>query len=265
MIHNLYKYRGETPLECMQRFLASKKLGNELHHKHEKGTYLGRLDPMAEGVLLIATGDDIKRKGEFLELDKEYDFTVLFGFSTDTYDTLGKVLRVEKLENLDENEIRRVIVVYEGEREQKYPAFSSRTVGGKALHEWARMEGLAEKTTADGLESIEIPSKKVNIYKINFSGLQKLSPKELLGRLLMDISKVKGDFRQHEALVLWREILTKYIGDLFVGKFNAHVSSGTYIRSIVSDLGNTLGTGACALGITRTKVGEYKIEDSIKM
>ena len=80
----------------------------------------------------------------------------------------------------------------------------------------------------------------------------------------MDISKVQGDFRQHDSLVLWKEMLTKYNSDLFVGKFSAHVSSGTYVRSIVNDLGGTLGVGACALSIIRTRVGEYEIKDSIK-
>lgn len=258
MLYNLYKPRGETPLECLQRFkfnVEVEKGDRPLDYARGKWAYLGRLDPMAEGVLLIATGDDIKKRDEFLELDKEYDFTALFGFSTDTYDVLGKIMRVEKVKEMDENYVRKAAAIYGGEREQKYPPFSSKTVGGRALHEWVRMEGL---------DKIEIPSKKIKIHRINFSGVQKLAPKELLGRLLMDISKVKGDFRQHDALVLWKEMLTKIDNDLFIGRFSAYVSSGTYIRSIINDLGNTLGCGACALSIVRTRVGDYKIEDSIK-
>lgn len=258
MLYNLYKYRGETPLECLQRFKFKSRQDGQ-SHKDDKWTYLGRLDPMAEGVLLVATGDDIKNRDELLRLDKEYDFNVIFGFSTDTYDILGKILRVEKIDpranGLDETHIRKVISVYEGERDQKYPPFSSKAVSGKAMHEWARMEGL---------DKIEIPTKKITVHKMSFSSLTRLAPKELLGRLLMDISKVKGDFRQHDILILWKEVLTKYEGELFVGKFTAHVSSGAYVRSIVNDLGNTLGTGACALSIIRTRVGDYKIENSIK-
>lgn len=254
MIFNLYKPRGETPLERLQRFKFEARKEGKIKDD-EKLSYMGRLDPMAEGVLLVATGEDIKKREELLELDKDYDFTVLFGFATDSYDILGKILRVEKLKEMDEFFLRRAIQIYEGEREQKYPPFSSKNVSGKAMHEWARMEGL---------DKIEIPSKKVLIHKINFSGLQKLAPKELLGRLLMDISKVKGDFRQHDTLVLWKQMLQNETADLFLGKFEAMVSSGTYIRSIVNDLGNTLGIGACALSIVRTGVGDYKIGDSIK-
>ena len=50
---------------------------------------------------------------------------------------------------------------------------------------------------------------------------------------------------------------------IFLGSFKASVSTGTYIRGIVNDLGNTLGIGACALSIKRTKLGEYTVKDSL--
>lgn len=250
MIFNLYKQRGETPLECIQNFRSKHP-----EYKDEKWTYLGRLDPMADGVLLTATGDDIKKREEFLNLDKEYDFVALLGFATDTYDILGKILRVEKIEEVNESQLIRLAKAYEGEREQKYPSFSSKTVNGVALHDWAR-KGV--------IDEIDIPEKSVKIYELNFLGIDKLTPKELLGRLLMDISKVQGDFRQHEALVLWKQMLNAYGSEIYLARFNTAVSSGTYVRGIVNDLGNTLGFGACALSITRTTVGDYNIKDSLK-
>ena len=100
---------------------------------------------------------------------------------------------------------------------------------------------------------------------MQFHKLEAFSNKELFGRLLMDISRVKGDFRQHEILTLWKELLFKIPKNkIFLGHFSAHVSSGTYIRSLVNDMGNTLGCGATTLSIRRTRVGDYKIEDSIK-
>lgn len=42
--------------------------------------------------------------------------------------------------------------------------------------------------------------------------------------------------------------------------FTAHVSSGTYIRSLVRDIGDKLGTGAYLADLRRTKVGDYTIE-----
>ena len=257
MIFNLYKERGETPFECIQRFRL-----NNAEHRDEKWTYLGRLDPMADGVLLAATGSDTsqERREEFLDLDKEYEFTALFGFSTDTYDTLGKILRVEKInaEEVSETILSRLVKTYEGEREQKYPPFSAKPINGKPMHEWAR---------ENALEEVEIPTKTIKVHNIEFIGTQELSAKELLGRLLMDIGKVKGDFRQAETLTLWKVMLKGFIESdvkLHIGKFRASVSSGTYIRSIVNDLGNSLGLGACALSITRTRVGTFQITESVR-
>lgn len=45
--------------------------------------------------------------------------------------------------------------------------------------------------------------------------------------------------------------------------FSAEVSSGTYIRSLVEDIGKSLGTSAYMSGLRRTKVGGFSIKDSI--
>ncbi len=42
-------------------------------------------------------------------------------------------------------------------------------------------------------------------------------------------------------------------------KFTAHVSSGTYIRSLVEDIGEALGTGAYMSALRRTSVGPWAI------
>lgn len=46
-------------------------------------------------------------------------------------------------------------------------------------------------------------------------------------------------------------------------KFTAHVSSGTYIRSLVEDAGKALGTGAYMSGLRRTQVGDFSIAEAI--
>jgi tRNA pseudouridine55 synthase len=299
MIFNLYKKRGETPLECIRRFAENNPEFKEkkfLDKVEDKMTYLGRLDPLAEGVLLMASGEDVKKKEEFLGLDKDYDFTALFGFETDTYDILGKVEKTEKLSELSEGEIMKVAAVYEGEREQKYPLYSSKIQGWKektkrtvpalghkdkalgtvvssflSSPEQEKSEGIfQQKDTPVALENNSSqPSKKITIHKLQFHGLDTLNSKELFGRLLMDISRVNGDFRQEEILTLWRKIIFEPSNDqgktqFFLGCFSAHVSSGTYIRSLVNDMGKTLSCGATTLSIKRMRVGDYKVEDSLK-
>lgn len=45
-------------------------------------------------------------------------------------------------------------------------------------------------------------------------------------------------------------------------QFTARVSSGTYIRSLVEDIGQKLGTGAYMSALNRTEIGEFKLADS---
>jgi tRNA pseudouridine55 synthase len=44
-----------------------------------------------------------------------------------------------------------------------------------------------------------------------------------------------------------------------------HVSSGTYIRSLVDDIGQNLGTGAVMTNLNRTQIGKYQLSDSIEI
>lgn len=46
-------------------------------------------------------------------------------------------------------------------------------------------------------------------------------------------------------------------------KFFATVSSGTYIRSIAHDLGQSLGCGAYLSALRRTRVGHFRVEDAV--
>jgi tRNA pseudouridine55 synthase len=80
----VYKNLGETPLQCLERY--------RLEAGIEAGvpmTYAGRLDPMAEGDMIILVGEECKGKDKFLPLRKEYEMEVLLGVETDTYDLLG--------------------------------------------------------------------------------------------------------------------------------------------------------------------------------
>lgn len=48
-------------------------------------------------------------------------------------------------------------------------------------------------------------------------------------------------------------------------RFTAEVSSGTYIRSLVEDLGKALKTGAYMSDLRRTKVGKFDLADALTM
>ena len=45
--------------------------------------------------------------------------------------------------------------------------------------------------------------------------------------------------------------------------FTSHVASGTYIRSLVEDMGKYLETGAYMSDLRRTKIGDYNVENAM--
>jgi len=54
-------------------------------------------------------------------------------------------------------------------------------------------------------------------------------------------------------------------GSRAVASIRFKVASGTYIRSLAEELGRQLGYPATLQNLRRTKVGEYKIEDSYQL
>lgn len=239
----LYKELGETPLECIERFKASRP-----EYENTPMTYLGRLDPMAEGLLFVLAGDT-HNKEEYLEWDKAYEFEVLWGFETDTYDTLGLVVETGPMPLDLERKMPRLLKSILNKKTQEYPAYSSRTVGGKPLHAWAR-EGR--------IDEVDIPTRQIKIFDIEHIRTRMLKQEEILEEILGKIAQVKGDFRQDDISHLWRKML-KRGGLALISKFRADVSSGTYIRSLASEMGHMLDTCACAYSIKRTRMGEWRL------
>ncbi len=240
----LNKLIGETPLESINRF---KNLNPE--YRYLPMTYAGRLDPLAEGVLLLLAGDECLKKDEYLALTKEYELTILFGFSTDTHDLLGKV--VDVTQNPPIEEIESVLNKFCGKFEQTYPSYSSRPVMGKPLWEWSRSGRLGE---------IEIPKHEVMIHDIQFVEKKEISGRELFANIEKAVSLVSGDFRQEEINSLWREALsTKQQEKFTLIKIVANVGSGAYMRVLAKDIGYRLGGPALAYHIKRTKIGDYSI------
>lgn len=239
----LKKKEGETPLESIGVFCRK--------HKKYKGvpmTYAGRLDPMASGLLLVLVGDECKNKEKYLKLDKEYEFEVLFGFATDTYDILGKVVNSSILQN-DKMLIKQIksnLKFFRGKFTQKYPIYSSKTVKGKPLFEYGR----------SGVE-VEVPEREVHVKNLSFLGLKKVTSKNLLENIEKRISKVNGDFRQEEIISIWQQELKDRKVNFCIGSFKIKCSSGTYVRGIANSLGERLGTPSLAYRICRTRIGKW--------
>lgn len=248
---NLYKHVGETPLERLERLRIQKK-----EYQDEVLSYAGRLDPMAEGVMLCLVGAANKQRESYLGLSKEYTFDVLFGFATDTYDILGRVEETGPVGAVHHKQVLKALNEFRGDVLQEYPPYSSKTVEGKSLFAWARQNALA---------SLVIPKHTVKVFDIDIKSMYKVPEATLLQYIESSVEKVQGDFRQEEIMRTWRQYLRPEGKREFpCASITLSCASGTYARSIAHSIGKELKVPALALRIVRTKVGDYSIENSLR-
>ncbi|MDO8518299.1 MAG: hypothetical protein Q7S26_03355 [bacterium] len=248
---NLYKQLGETPRECLERLRQQKP-----EYAREVLSYAGRLDPMAEGVLITLVGSANKMREAYLDMSKEYVLDVLFGFATDTYDVLGRVVEQGDTDTITKKGVEKALNELRGQVSQEYPPYSSKTVEGKSLFEWAR-SGM--------LGTLVLPRKTVTVYDIELIGMYKIKESALLSYIETNVEKVHGDFRQEEIIAGWKKQLRPAGEREFpCATIKISCSSGTYARSIANGLGTEMGVPALALHILRTKVGDYESSKSLK-
>jgi len=254
-IINIYKPIGLTPYQLIQKLRFTKKEFQQI-----KIGFAGRLDPLAHGVMILMIGVETKNRDKYLGLPKEYEFEVMFGVSTDTYDALGIIQSCHPefvWGSIKINQIKNFIKTKMGKQIQQYPPYSSKEINGKPLHQWARENRLSE---------IKIPEREIEIYKFKLLNIKKITVEEIKNKIAENFKNVDGDFRQSEILKKWDALFTgNKVEHFTIAKFKVNCSSGTYVRSLANEMGEFLDTGAIALSILRTKVGKYNLENSIRI
>ncbi len=248
-----YKPLGFTPLQAIEKLRAERpELANV------PITYAGRLDPMAEGLLLLLAGDAVHRKEEFLKLDKTYEAKILLGFSSDTFDILGltelhtvqsEAEQQKSFQHKNPQEILSAVNSLIRKHELPYPAYSSKTIDGKPL--WA--------ITKSGDIPIELPTRQMIVHAAQILGAENIPWEKIYANITESVNLVGGDFRQTEILARWSELNEKINPqqEFQIIQMEFKVSSGTYIRTLANELGNKLGTTALLYHLKRTELGEY--------
>jgi tRNA pseudouridine55 synthase len=239
---------GQTPLECIEEFRAA--------HPQYAGlpmTYAGRLDPLATGVLIVLTGEECKKKDQYIQLDKEYEVVLLFGVGSDTHDVLGVPTIEKNSRTITIEQIRQALAKFTGIFIQSYPAYSSKTINGRPLFELARAAH-----AVGGTIDQKLPTHQVTIFSASVldQAINHLTAGEFLKIAGNMIRAVKGDFRQEECLRAWCNTLATDRTFATV-RVRIHCSHGTYMRQLAADCGKALGTAALALCIHRSRVGKY--------
>ena len=119
------------------------------------------------------------------------------------------------------------------------------------------------KGVINGLEgklSLKVPA--YSAVKVKGKRLYKLAR---LGRKVeppvkeMEITKTRFVSLERARLA------AKWEGDFYILKIVLDVASGTYIRSIAEEVGRRLGLPATLNELRRTRIGEYRVEDAIRL
>ena len=229
---------------------VSKKLGVKTSHT-------GTLDPMAEGVIIVLSGQERLKKKEYAKWPKVYEFDISFGISTDTFDSLGLIeeLSFENISSLEiTQQLNSLLPEFQGKYIQKVPPYSAIKVKGKPLHWYARNKKL---------NSIKLPEKEGTIFDIQLDDTREISTLDLINTQLEKISKVSGDLRQEKITNQWQEFLSnkKLPEKTLVAKIKVKISKGLYIRRLSQDICKQLGVPGFVSKLVRLQNGTYTKEN----
>ena len=241
------------PVGCSTHLIA-KKVSDKLKIKT---SHTGTLDPLAQGVIIILTGEERLKKYEYAEWLKSYEFDIVFGYSTDTYDPMGMITNNDPAPRVDFKALEKELKKFKGDYSQTVPYFSAIKVKGKSMHEHAR---------ADQLDDVEVPVRSGKILKIDLLQASNITIPDFVETSVSNISKVVGDFRQKQIIKQWKEIAKTNKGQILqLATINVQLTKGLYVRSLTVDIANRLNSAALCTNIIRTKNGEYSQENSMPL
>ena len=128
--------------------------------KKIKVGHSGTLDPMATGLLLIATGKFTKQLTELTGLPKQYTGTIRFGESTPSYDAETEVDQHAPTGHITSAMLQSVIAKqFLGAIEQQPPVYSAIKVDGQRAYKSARAG-----------KAVELPSREVLVSRFDITG-----------------------------------------------------------------------------------------------
>jgi tRNA pseudouridine55 synthase len=196
----------------------------------------GTLDPLATGVLPVAVGEATKLAGRMLDSDKIYDFTIGFGVQTDTLDLEGKEIAASG-HRPTLADVEGVLPRFTGPIEQAPPAYSAILIDGQRAYDLARAG-----------QDVEMKTRAITIHNLAISSPQR--------------GEDSTACPQSGLAKLGEEAAAEKINEITL---TAHVSKGTYIRSLARDIALALGTVGHVTMLRRVKAGPFTLETAISL
>lgn len=240
----------------------------------------GTLDPLADGVLVIGIGSGTKQLANYLgQCTKVYRATAVLGCSTTTYDSEGTVYEYGKVDpqTISDEQLQAVLPNFRGSIKQIPPVYSALKMEGKPLYEYARENKplpkpieareceITQLTAKLNSDPIELPANFASELEIKFitNVLQESGSKSASTNSTDDAASKTAEENKTEEET--QEASTPsspaYTGRTVELTFS--VSSGTYIRTLIHDIGAALGTGAYMTKLTRIQQGDWELGKNV--
>lgn len=205
--------------------------------------YIGRLDPLASGLVCFLVGDECISSRSRLHSDKTYCFNLILGISTDTGDALGLIKKMSAID-LGAVDFHAIIKRFNNRTyEQEYPMYSSYEIraGGLKKPLWYFAK--------NGIPIDKIPTHSITIHQLEPTGEPAIITSA--SYFIQQVSQVieeKSRLRKDEVIAQYHALGPISLVSI---PLIAKVSGGTYIRRLCEDIGAEYGIPAMADSIER--------------
>ncbi|KAH9811579.1 pseudouridine synthase [Melampsora americana] len=284
----------------------------------------GTLDPLASGVLVVGLNSATKKLSAFLDCTKSYQTIGLLGCETDSYDRMGKVVRLVGWEGVKPTDIEAQCKAMQGPGWQIPPIYSALKMDGKPLYEYARKniplprpiearrceipeikmvkwqvggshaykwpiefitsedqemfdklramiaeKGVAKPQLADPTNPVAspppVPAKRVHSPDLvddesGLMGTKKVKANDTSAQPPMDppldhaLPDTPSEIFNNKPVSMDDNGLSPAF------TLEMTVTSGTYVRTIVHDIGKAVSSAATVVSLTRTRQGEFALQ-----
>jgi len=210
---------------------------------NDKICYIGRLDPLASGLVCFLVGDECISSRSRLHSDKTYCFNLILGISTDTGDALGLVQKMSAVD-LGAVCVADIVKKYNNYTyEQEYPMYSSYEI---------RAAGLKKPLwyfAKNGIPIDKIPTHSITIHQLESTGEPAIiTSASYFIQQVAQVNEQKSRLRKDEVISQYHAFGPMSLVSI---PLIAKVSGGAYIRRFCEDIGAEYGIPAMADSIER--------------
>lgn len=206
--------------------------------------FAGKLDPMAEGLMVYLQGSESKRVASYQHLSKTYRVSLIVGIESNTGDVLGHIKTTKQ--RIPVGDLEAIVSTLPSLTTQEIPPFSGLKHQGKPLWWHAKQGNQIHRV------------RSMRIYRARLIGQSQTNTSTLVEYASQTIPKVRGDFGQAEALASWYNLENEVHRTL---DLEVSVSSGTYVRGISAWIATQLGQGVLVWKLQRVQVGPYHLRN----